>query len=38
MIRPRVRSGELLRTVVANCSARLLAMLGLTLAMDDHLT
>jgi O-antigen/teichoic acid export membrane protein len=32
MIRPRLRSGELLRTVVANCSARLLAMLGLTLA------
>lgn len=32
MIRPRLRSGELIRTVIANCSARLLAMLGLTLA------
>jgi len=32
MIRQRLRSGELLRTVVANCSARLLAIVGLTLA------
>jgi len=32
MIRPTLRSGELLRTVLANCSARLLAILGLTLA------
>jgi O-antigen/teichoic acid export membrane protein len=32
MIRSRLRAGELLRTVLANCSARLLAILGLTLA------
>jgi O-antigen/teichoic acid export membrane protein len=32
MIRQRPQAGELLRTVAANCSARLLAMLGLTLA------
>ena len=32
MIRCRPHRGELLRTVLANCSARLLAILGLTLA------
>jgi len=32
MIRCRPHPGELLRTVLANCSARLLAILGLTLA------
>jgi O-antigen/teichoic acid export membrane protein len=32
MIRSRLHPGELLRTVLANCSARLLAILGLTLA------
>lgn len=32
MIRSRPRAGELPRTVLANCSARLLAIVGLTLA------